>query len=89
MHAPGKPSSDRADHLFEVKVPMLFLQGTRDSLASLEHLTPVCKKLRDRAVLHIVDGGDHSFKVLNRSGRTQDDVFNELADAIRAFAAAV
>jgi predicted alpha/beta-hydrolase family hydrolase len=61
---------------------MLFLQGTRDVLADLDIMRRVCRNLGDRATLHVVQGGDHSFKVLKRSGRTEDDVVAELADAI-------
>ena len=75
----------RADHLQDVKVPMLFLQGTRDSLADLELVRPVVKGLGRRARLHVVDGGDHSFRVLKRSGRDPDAVLDEIADAIAAF----
>lgn len=85
LHAPNRPSSDRAAHLQEIQVPMLFLQGTRDALANLEFLAPVCEALNDRATLHIVDGGDHSFHVLKRSGRTADGVFAELGDSIRSW----
>lgn len=91
LHAPNKPSNkpsnDRAEHLYDVKTPMLFLQGTRDALARLELLEPVCKKLGKRSTLHIVDGGDHSFKVPKRSGRTEDEVFADLADTIAEFVA--
>ncbi len=80
LHAPNKPGTDRADHLRNVAVRMLFLQGTRDSLADLTLLTPVVNALGGRAMMHIVEGGDHSFKVLKRSGRTEDEVFDELAD---------
>ncbi len=83
LHAPNKPGNERADHLRDVTVPMLFLQGTRDSLADLTMLTPVVSGLGDLATMHIVDGGDHSFKVLKRSGRTENDVFDELADTIQ------
>ena len=65
---------------------MLFLQGTRDKLAELELLEPICKQLGPRAQLHIVAGGDHSFHVLKRSGRSDDEALDELADAIRTFA---
>ncbi|HEY3252270.1 MAG TPA: alpha/beta family hydrolase [Ignavibacteria bacterium] len=61
LHAPGKPSNERAKHLYNVKVPMLFLQGTRDSLASLALLKPVIKKIGKKAELFIIDGADHSF----------------------------
>jgi predicted alpha/beta-hydrolase family hydrolase len=86
LHAPKKPDDKRAAHLFDVKIPMLFLQGTRDTLADLELLTPICDRLGDRATLHIVDGGDHSFKVLKRSGRTDPEVLEELAQAISDWA---
>ncbi len=83
LHAPNKPGNERADHLHDVTLPMLFLQGTRDSLADLTLLTPVVNALGGRATMHIVDGGDHSFKVLKRSGRTVDEVFDELTDTIQ------
>ena len=79
LHAAGRPGTQRADHLQRVKVPMLFLQGTRDTLADLTHMRPLCKKLGSRATLHIVDGADHSFHVLKRSGTTDADVRRELA----------
>ncbi len=82
LHAPNKPGDNRAAHLGDIDVPMLFLQGTRDTLADLELMRPVCGNLGDRATLHIVEGGDHSFKVLRRSGRTENDVMAELGDAI-------
>lgn len=79
LHAPGREPKDRADHLAEVGVPMLFLQGTRDRLARLEWLEPVVEAI-DGGSLHIVDSGDHSFKVTKKSGRTEDEVHSELAD---------
>jgi predicted alpha/beta-hydrolase family hydrolase len=63
LHAPGKPSNDRAEHLYKVTIPMLFLQGTRDALASLDLLKPVIKKLGKKATLFIIEGADHSFHV--------------------------
>lgn len=78
LHPPGKPGTDRADHLAAVSVPMLFLQGTRDDLADLTLLRPVLDALGDRATLHIVDGADHSFHVLKRSGRTDAEALDEL-----------
>ena len=86
MHAPNKPGNERAEHLNDVAIPMLFLQGTRDSLADLALLTPVLERIGPRATMHIVEGGDHSFKVPKRSGRTQDEVFDELADTIQTWA---
>jgi predicted alpha/beta-hydrolase family hydrolase len=82
LHAPGKPGRDRAAHLEAVDVPMLFLQGTRDKLADLGELRPVLKRLGDRAALQLVDEGDHSFHVPKRSGRSDEDVFDELTAAV-------
>jgi predicted alpha/beta-hydrolase family hydrolase len=86
LHAAGKPGSARGDHLDEVELPMLFLQGTRDRLAELDLLRPICERLGARATLWIVEGGDHSFHVLKRSGRSDDEVLDELADQTAAFA---
>ena len=85
LHPAGKPSTDRAPHLADVDVPMLFIQGTRDKLAELALLRPVVKGLGQRAKLHIVDGGDHSFHVLKRSGRDPDDVMDEIAGVVTRF----
>jgi predicted alpha/beta-hydrolase family hydrolase len=84
LHPPGRPGTSRADHLDDVQIPMLFLQGTRDEFAGLDLLRPVVKRIRTRATLHLVEGGDHSFKVLKRTGRTDADVLNELAETIAA-----
>jgi predicted alpha/beta-hydrolase family hydrolase len=78
LHAPGKPGNQRAAHLRDVGAPMLFLQGTHDTLADLALLQPVLDELGDRAQLHVVDGGDHSFHVRKRSGRTDGEVIDEL-----------
>jgi predicted alpha/beta-hydrolase family hydrolase len=80
LHPAGKPSSDRAEHLAEIHVPMLFMQGTRDNLAELKLLEPVVSSLGPSASLHLVDGGDHSFHVLARSGRNDSDVMREILD---------
>jgi hypothetical protein len=82
LHAPGKPSASRAEHLFQVQVPMLFLQGTRDDFAQLDLLTGVCERLGPRATLHLVEEGDHSFKVPKRTGRSAEQVMAELAEQI-------
>lgn len=79
LHPPGQPGTTRAAHLERVTVPMLFLQGTRDSLAVLDLMRSVCDHLGARATLHVVDGADHSFAVLKRSGRTNEEVLKELA----------
>ncbi|MCP3957248.1 MAG: alpha/beta hydrolase [bacterium] len=89
LHPAGKPGTERGDHLDGVDVPMLFLQGTRDKLADLDLLRPVCDRLGDRATLHIVEGGDHSFCVLKRSGRTFSEVLDELADAVEEWSRTV
>ncbi len=82
LHAPKKLGAERAEHLQDVAVPMLFLQGTRDSLAEVALVTRVAEGLGVRATMHMVEGGDHSFNVPKRSGRTEDEVFDELADTI-------
>lgn len=86
LHMPGKPDTKRADHLGAVTVPMLFLSGTRDELADLDLLQPVCKKLGKRATLHLLDTADHGFRVLKRSRKTDEDVFAEMARVVRAWA---
>jgi predicted alpha/beta-hydrolase family hydrolase len=88
LHAPGKPGSHRADHLDQVAVPMLFLQGTRDDFAELELLRQVCERLGARARLHLVEGADHSFRVPRRAGRSDADVMAELTSEVAAFVAA-
>ncbi|HUR88266.1 MAG TPA: alpha/beta family hydrolase [Ramlibacter sp.] len=80
LHPPKDPGIARAAHLDQVKVPMLFLQGTRDELAGLALIREVTAALGMRATLHVVEGGDHSFDVLVRSGRTAEQVMAELAD---------
>ena len=82
LHPPGRPSEARALHLSQVDVPMLFLQGTRDAFADLKLLEPLIGRLGKRATLHLVDGGDHSFRVPRRSGRADADVLSELVGAI-------
>lgn len=80
LHPPGKPGVERAAHLEGLEVPMLFLQGTRDNFARLDLLEPICRRLN--ATLHIVQEGDHSFKVLKRTGRDEDDVMDDLAGTV-------
>jgi predicted alpha/beta-hydrolase family hydrolase len=86
LHAAGKPSADRADHLADVKIPMLFLQGTNDKLAELSLLKPVVEGLGARARLHLVEGADHSFHVPARSGRNDREVMEEILDAFAGWA---
>src|SRR5881296_4438507 len=82
LHPPGRPGHSRAEHLARVQIPMLFLQGDRDEFADLKLLKPVVSGLGERATLHLVEGGDHSFHVLKRSGRTDAEVMGELVDTI-------
>lgn len=79
LHPPKRPGVTRAEHLDRVESPMLFLQGTRDDLADLNLISSVCGRLGPKATLHVVDGADHSFAVLKRSGRTGAEVMEELA----------
>lgn len=85
LHPAGKPSTERAAHLADVKLPMLFLQGTRDSLADLNLITQTTASLGKKASLHIMDGADHAFHVLVRSGRTDVQVRDELLDTMAAW----
>jgi uncharacterized protein len=82
LHPPGRPDDTRAEHLANVQIPMLFLQGSRDEFADLKLLRPVVQRLGARATLHLVEDGDHSFHVPKRSGRTDDDVMGELVQAL-------
>jgi predicted alpha/beta-hydrolase family hydrolase len=86
LHPPNRPGTKRADHLMGVGVPMLFLQGTRDEFADLSLLRPICEKLGSRATLHIIDGADHSFHVLKKSGKTDSGVLSELVQTAAAWA---
>ncbi len=86
LHPPKQPGTKRAEHLSKVQVPMLFLQGTRDALADLKLLRPICKDLGPRATLHVIETADHSFHVLKKSGRNDQEVLRELAAATAAWA---
>ena len=79
MMPPGTPSSDRGKHLADIGLPMLFIQGSRDALADLKVLNPLCAGLNGRAELFVVEGGDHSFHMLKRSGRSDHEVLDEIA----------
>jgi hypothetical protein len=89
LHPAGRPGTQRAEHLARVQIPMLFLQGTRDSLADLTLMGPLCDTLLPHSTLHVVDGADHSFHVLKRFGRTDGDVLTELARRVGSWADAV
>jgi predicted alpha/beta-hydrolase family hydrolase len=86
LHQPGRPETKRADHLASVTVPMLFLSGTRDELATMDLLEPICKKLGHRATLYEVDTADHGYKILKRSRKSDEDVFVEMARVVREWA---
>jgi len=76
LHAAGTPGVERSNHLADVRTPMLFLQGSRDSLADLKLLKPLCKRLGTKAELFVIEGGDHSFHVPKSSGRSDEDVLD-------------
>lgn len=78
LHAPGKPGIERAAHLKDIRIPQLFLQGTRDKLARTDLITEVCKNL-ETATLINMEGGDHSFKTLKKSGVSHEEMITELA----------
>ena len=82
LHPPGRPGTKRAEHLAQVALPMLFLQGTRDKLAELNLLRPICANLGSRATLREIETADHSFHVLKTSGRTDAEVLRELAQSV-------
>ena len=86
LHPPKRPGTKRAEHLAKVGVPMLFLQGTRDELADLNLLGPITTKLGSQATLHIVEGADHSFHVLKKSGKSDAEVLGELAETTASWA---
>jgi uncharacterized protein len=86
LHPPKRPSTKRADHLTKVTVPMLFLQGTRDDLADLGLLRPVCAKLGPLATLSVVQGADHSFHMLKRSGTSDTAVLQQLVQTAASWA---
>src|SRR6266480_3143180 len=82
LHPPGQPSDERAKHLFDVQIPMLFLQGTRDEFANLPLLEPLCERLGARATLKLFPEADHSFHVPARTERKDSEVREELLDAL-------
>src|SRR5207249_1937899 len=82
LHPAGRPSDERAKHLFAVQIPMLFLQGTRDDLANVQLLEPLCKELGARATLKLFQDADHSFHLPARTGRKDSEVRVELLNAL-------
>jgi hypothetical protein len=85
LHAAGKPSATRGEHLARINQPMLFLQGTRDALADLRLLKPLCAKIGKRVEVFEIAGGDHSFHMLKSAGRSDDQVLSEVADKVAAW----
>lgn len=85
LHPAGAPSSERAKHLADIRIPMLFLQGTRDALTDVNELKPLIMKLGTRATLHLTNDADHSFHVPARTGRKDVDVMTEIMDALAAW----
>lgn len=82
LHAPNRPDDARAAHLSAIKVPMLFLSGTRDALNDLTLFQPVIKKLGNRATLHLLDTADHGYKILKKTRESEEDVFVEMARTV-------
>jgi len=85
LHPAGRPSQERGAHLSDVQIPMLFLQGARDNLATRDQLEPLCKKLGRRATLNLFADADHSFHVPAQSGRKDAQVLGEMIDAFTAW----
>lgn len=83
LHLAGRPDTKRAEHLANIDIPMLFLSGTRDELATLDLLEPTIDKLGERAKLHLLDTANHSYKVLKKTRTSTEDVFDEMARTIR------
>lgn len=86
LHPPKRPGTKRAEHLAKVRMPVLFLQGTRDTLADLKLLRPVCAELGSRATLHIIETADHSFHILKSSGKSDAQVLRELVETEASWA---
>jgi predicted alpha/beta-hydrolase family hydrolase len=86
LHMPGRPDIKRSEHLSSVSVPMLFLSGTRDTLAQLDLLEPVIAKLGKKATLHLLDTADHSYKILKKTRTSTEDVFAEIARVAKEWA---
>ena len=82
LHPPGNPAKLRTEHLPQIKMPMLFVQGTRDSLGSTDEIAPIVKELKLPAEIYVIEGGDHSFKAPKKFGRPQEEVYEAAMDAI-------
>lgn len=86
LHLAGRPDTKRAEHLAKIEIPMLFLSGTRDELATLDLLEPVIENLGNRATLHLLDTANHGYKVLKKTRVSEQDVFDEMAEALADWA---
>lgn len=87
LHLPGRPDTKRAEHLTDIRTPMLFLSGTRDALAELDLLKPVIQNLGNNVSLHLLETADHSYKILKKTRRSEEDVFTEMARVLREWIA--
>ena len=87
LHAAGKPEAERGKHLADINVPMLLLQGSRDALAVLKLLKPLCRRLGKSAELFVIEGGDHSFHMLKSAGRSDDEVLNAVVEKVAGWMA--
>ena len=82
LHPPGRPDKLRAEHLKDIRAPMLFAQGARDTFGTADEIRAVIKKLRLPATLYVIDGGDHSFKVPKSAGLPQQEVYEKVMDKV-------
>ena len=89
LHPPGRPSDERGRHLFDVQIPMLFLQGTHDDFASVLLLQPLIERLGARATLELIADADHSFRVPARTGRKSDEIVGAMLETLVAWMARV
>ena len=89
LHPPGNPAKLRVEHLEQIQKPMLFVQGTRDALGTPEEIQPFIKNLRPPAQIHVIEGGDHSFKAPKKSGLPQEQIYENAMDEIVRWAATV
>jgi uncharacterized protein len=85
LHPPGRPERLRAQHLADIKAPMLFVQGSRDAFGTPDELRPIVAPLHPPAEVHVVEGGDHSFKVRKGAGINQEDIYRAIQDHIAAW----
>jgi hypothetical protein len=85
LHAMGKPGAERGAHLATIDIPMLFLQGSRDGLADLKLLKPLCSKLGKQAELYVVEGGDHSFHMLKSAKRSDEQALSDVVEKAAAW----